>query len=429
MSRSQSFPRVVGAVLVAAVLTMCLAACSSGSGSSDGSFTVRIAMGSTGTAVDSVFTTLKAMYEKKYPGRTLEVIIQDSNTYDSIGLSNLLTSHDAPDIYFGRPGSLLATQVDNGYAADISSAVAGPAFAGRYSAAAYSGMVIDGKTYMVPWSGDVTNVFWYSKKLFAANGLTPPTTWAQFMAMCAKLKAAGITPLIEGNKDKWTVGSIISHIAERVVGNDVYTATLKGKAPMNSAGMVTAFGYLKQLADNGYINASVNTLPDDQATTQFLLGKAAMLGIGSWVVSDQLTQAPNLELGYFNMPAIPGLGNQQSVLGVSTGFIVNANSSHIDASTDFLALLSSPEGSKLFAKAGLAPMTVDPFMGVTANVNTVSLAKMLSTAVLKVTPADNIKVSISDEFYGAAAAVIGGLQSPQDALNTAQARVSALPTN
>lgn len=138
MSRSRSFPRVLGVAIVAATLSLCLAACSSGSdaNSSNGTFTVRIAMGSTGTAVDSVFTTLKMMYEKKYPGRTLEVIIQDNNTYDSIGLSNLLTSRDAPDIYFGRPGSLLATQVDNGYAADITSAVSGPAFAGRYNPAA-----------------------------------------------------------------------------------------------------------------------------------------------------------------------------------------------------------------------------------------------------------------------------------------------------
>ena len=198
---------------------------------------------------------------------------------------------------------------------------------------------------------------------------------------------------------------------------------------MNSAGMVAAFDNLKTLADNGYINKSVNALPDDQATTQFLLGKAAMIGIGSWLVSDQITQAPKLQIGYFNMPTLPGSGDQKSVLGVSTGFVVNANSEHVSAGTDFLALMSAPEATKLFAEAGLTPMTVDPFAGVTADPNTVSLTTLLSSAPTKVTPADNIDVKRADEFYGAAAAVIGGLKSPQEALDAAQKRVDALPKN
>ena len=103
------------------------------------------------------------------------------------------------------------------------------------------------------------------------------------------------------------------------------------------------------------------------------------------------------------------------------------NSEHISAGTDFLALMSAPEATKLFAEAGLTPMTVDPFAGVKADPNTVSLATLLSSAPTKVTPADNIDVKRADEFYGAAAAVIGGLKSPQEALDAAQKRVEALP--
>ncbi|MEO7979563.1 MAG: extracellular solute-binding protein [Sporichthyaceae bacterium] len=420
-------------VVAVAVASLALTACTgSGSGTPSGStssgpFAIRVAMGSTGEVVDGVFTKLKAAYEAKYPGRTVEIVIQENDTYETIGLNTLLTSRNAPDVYFERPGTRLSTRFDDGYAADITDAVNGPGFAGRFDSAAYSGMQIGGKTYMVPWSGDVTNVFWYNKAIFADNGLTSPTTWDEFLALCSKLKAAGITPLVDGNKDKWPVGSIASHLAERALGNDTYVATIKGDQPMNSAGMVAAFDDLKTLADNDYINKSVAALPDDQATTQFLLGKAAMLGIGSWLVSDQISQAPKLQIGYFNLPTVPGSGDQNSVLGVSTGFVVNAKSEHVSAGTDFLALMSAPEASKLFAEAGLTPMTVDPFAGVTADPNTVSLANLLSSAPTKVTPADNIDVKRADEFYGAAAAVIGGLKSPQEALDAAQKRVEALP--
>jgi raffinose/stachyose/melibiose transport system substrate-binding protein len=430
MREVRPLARLVTAAVATVALVSTLAACSSDNTSSNSgsdNFTIRVAMGSTGKAVDSIFTTLKTEYEAMYPGRTVEIIIQEDDTYETIGLNNLLTSRDAPDVYFERPGARLATKVDDGFGADISDAVATTPFTSRFDPGAYSGMVIDGKTYMVPWSGDVTNVFWYNEAIFTANNLTPPTTWAEFMTLCQTLKAAGITPLIDGNKDKWPVGSIASHLAERAVGNDAYVAAIMGDQPMNSPEMVTAFGYLQELADNGYINESVNALPDDQATAQFLLGDAAMIGIGSWLVSDQISQAPDLKLGYFNMPQIPGAGNQDSVLGVSTGFMVNAESQHISAGTDFLALMSTPETSKLFAKAGLTPLTIDPFKGVKADPNTVSLANLLGTAPLTVAPADTLDVKRADEFYGAAAAVIGGLKTPQEALDEAQSRVEGLP--
>lgn len=390
-------------------------------------FTIRITMGSTGDAVDGIFTTLKAAYEAKYPGRTVEINIQEDDVYETIGLNNSLTSRNPPDIYFGRPGALLAAKLADGYAADISAAVAGPLFAGRFDPGAYAGMVFDGKTYMVPWSGDVTNVFWYNKAIFSANGLTPPATWDEFMALCATLKAAGITPIIDGNKDKWPIGSVASHLAERTLGNEAYVATIKGDLPMNSPELVAAFGKLQELAQEGYINESVAALPDDQANTQFLLGKSAMLAIGSWLVSDQVTQAPNLELGFFNMPTFPGAGDPKSVLGVSTGFVVNAHSEHVDAAAEFLAMVASAEGSAMFAKEGLTPMTIDPFTGVETDPNTVALAALLSAAPVKVTPADNYDIQRADEFYGAAAAVIAGLKTPQEALDAAQKRVEQLP--
>jgi len=390
-------------------------------------FTIRVAFGSTGDAVDGIFTELKTAYEAKYPGRTVEIIVQEDDTYETIGLNNLLTSRNAPDVYFEWPGTRLRTKVTDGYGADISAAVADPRFSSRLDPAAYTGMVIDGKTYMVPWSGDVTNVFWYNKALFSEHSWTPPTTWDEFIALCVASKAAGITPIIDGNKDKWPIGSIASHLAERTMGADAYMAAIHGDQPMNSPEMVAAFGKLQELAQNGCINKSVNALPDDQATTQFLLGKSAMIGIGSWLVSDQVTQAPNLQLGYFNMPTFPGTGDPNSVLGVSTGFVVNAHSEHVDAAVDFLAMLVAPEASKRFAQEGLTPMTLDPFAGVQADPNTVTLATLLSTAPVKVTPADNLDVQRAAEFYGAAAAVIGGLKTPQEALDAAQKRVEQMP--
>ena len=122
------------------------------------------------------------------------------------------------------------------------------------------------------------------------------------------------------------------------------------------------------------------------------------------------------------MPADPRLGRpRRASWGLHRLHGQCQQRAHLSAGTDFLALMSLAEATQQFAEAGLTPLTVDPFKGVKADPNTVSLATLLSSAPVTVTPADNLDVKRADEFYGAAAAVIGGLKSPQEALDAAQA--------
>src|SRR4051794_5190244 len=51
----------------------------------------------------------------------------------------------------------------------------------------------NGKPYAMNYSYTVYGL-WYNAKLFAKNGWTPATTWADFLALLDKIKAAGITP-------------------------------------------------------------------------------------------------------------------------------------------------------------------------------------------------------------------------------------------
>ncbi len=45
-------------------------------------------------------------------------------------------------------------------------------------------------------------VLWNNAKILADNGIKAPTDWDSFFAAADKLKAAGITPLALGDKDK-----------------------------------------------------------------------------------------------------------------------------------------------------------------------------------------------------------------------------------
>ncbi len=119
---------------------------------------------------------------------------------------------------------------------------------------------IDGKVVMVPHTADVSNVLFYNKQILADAGITPPTTWAELLAACDTLNAKGIIPIASGNKDLWAAGNWLSHMASRVVGEDVYDATLGGTGKFDTPEWEKAFGYIADLTAHKCVNDSANAI-------------------------------------------------------------------------------------------------------------------------------------------------------------------------
>src|SRR5690606_14141904 len=179
--RNVAHVRPVLASATALLVVAGLVACAPGGDDPD-AVTIRIAMGSSGDAVDDHFETLKERYEDEYPGRTVEIIIQEDDVYQTTGLATLLSSRNAPDAYFEWSGARMAGHVADGDGADISEALAGPLFEGRFEEGAFNNMDVDGSgIYMVPWTGDVTNVVWYDVDVFDELGIDVPTSWDEYI--------------------------------------------------------------------------------------------------------------------------------------------------------------------------------------------------------------------------------------------------------
>ena len=99
---------------------------------------------------------------------------------------------------------------------------------------------------------------------------------------------------------------------------------------------------------------------DDNAGAQlFFQGEAAMHPIGSWLVSwaHRRGAGPRLRLRQPGRPCPRALpGNQDSVIGVETGYIVNAKSPNIPAAVEFLALSTAPRTSRRSSTAEVTPL-------------------------------------------------------------------------
>ncbi|MEK4296184.1 ABC transporter substrate-binding protein [Paenibacillus sp. FSL R5-0914] len=424
--------------LVASMLITTLAGCSSTSnkestavntGTTEGKTqTLRIAMGSPGEGLIKVWEDIGKEFESQHAGIKVEFNYQDDDTYQTIGLPNLLSGKNAPDLYFEWAGQRLQTRVSDGYAADITEQLQSSGLKDMFADGTFNGMIVDGKTYMIPTAGDVTNMIFYNKEIFSKQGLEPPTTWEEFLTVCQKLKDAGITPLVIGNSDLWTAGNWIAHVISRVVGEDAYSEALQLKQPFHSKDFIKAYTYVQELWDKGYINDNVNALNDSEGDMMFLNGSAAMHPIGSWLVPTAVEENPDLQLGYFNTPVMPeGKGNQDSVIGVLNGMVVNKNSKLIDEAIDFMKLYSSAESSKKLSDAGAVPITKDGINTETTHPLSLSLNDLMENAPALVSPPDTgYSIEVANALNMATSQIIGGAKSPEDALSELETTIAPL---
>ena len=397
-----------GAVVLAA-------ACTSAPASDN---VLRIAMGSPGEAQIRVWDDVAKQFEAANPGMKVELNYLDDDLYQTIGLQNLLNGRNAPDIYFEWTGNRLAQRVKDGFAADISSKFDSGPLAGLFDDTTLDEYKIDDKIVMVPYSADVTNVLWYNKQILADAGVQPPTSWEELLAVCDTLNAAGVTPIASGNKDLWAAGNWLSHMASRVVGEDAYVSTLGGTGKFATPEWEKAFGYITELADHKCVNESANSIDDNEGAQLFFQGKAAMHPIGSWLVSWAIDEAPDLDFDYVNLPAMPdGAGNQDSVIGVQTGFVINAKSAKVDKAAEFMAMLNSDENVQKLIEAEVTPLTKSASAGQDIDSRSANLTALLNDAPAIVLPPDTgYDLEMADALYAAEAAVLGGQQTPAEAL-------------
>ena len=379
---------------------------------------LRIAMGSPGEAQIRVWDDVAAQFMKAHPETKVEINYQQDDLYETIGEMNLLTGKNPPDIYFEWTGARLASRVKDGYAADITDAFKTGALKGIFDDATLKQYTLDGKVVMVPYSHDVSNVLWYNVKLLADNGVKPPTTWDELLAACDTLSAKGIIPIASGNKDLWAAGNFIAHLVSRVVGEANYDAVLAGTGKFDTPEWEAAFQYVADLQAHKCVNDSVNAIDDNEGAQLFFQGKAAMHAIGSWLVSWAIDEAPDLQFDYVNLPAMPSTakGNQGSVMGVATGYIINAHTAKMTEATEFMALLNSDANVQAFIAAEVTPLAKSA-SSADVDARTTRLNELLNNAPAVVLPPDTgYDLKMAEALEQAIAAVLGGQATPKDAL-------------
>ncbi len=262
-------------------------------------------------------------------------------------LATALRGGKGPDIAQLKAYGELQPLVEAGYLEPLNDSV--PAIA-EMPETATGGVisVADGKFYGVPYSVPVLGVF-YNTALFEANGVAVPTTYAEFLAACEKLKAAGITPIASGGAQgsAWALEIGVGMIGPTIYGADFYGEMMSGKATFEDPRFIATlkrFAELKPYYSDGFAGVDYTT-----STQQFINGQAAMFFGGSWENGSFKAQNADLKFSVFPFPG-DAATDKPLVAAFSDGsYGLVADSEKKEAATKVLNFIASPEFAQLFA--------------------------------------------------------------------------------
>ncbi|HHY54268.1 MAG TPA: carbohydrate ABC transporter substrate-binding protein [Chloroflexi bacterium] len=302
-------------------------------------------MASQGWIKDAELELAKKFEEET--GIHIDYQIIPADQYFSV-LKTKLNSGEATDIFGGQSGKTdLQVQYDvEKNAVDLSD----QEWVSRHDPLSLDMVSLNGKVYGIEiWDTIASNYFIvvYNKNIFAQQGLTAPSTYAEFKDICLALKDAGINPIYEPISDGWhhvlwfpMVGPRFEELnpglAERLNKNEVKFA----ETPV----MVEAMTQLKELYDLGCFGDNALSDAFADANAKLASGEYAMAVTTLTApvsIEADYPDTPAQTFGFFPMPLVDNRLAPAHPAGPSK--FIYSGSKHIEEAKQYLAFLAAPE--------------------------------------------------------------------------------------
>jgi len=215
--------------------------------------------------------------------------------------------------------------------------------------------------YYVPNQAYVVCIF-YSKDVFQNAGIDKtPQTWDEFLAVCEKLKKAGVAPI---TVDDAYLDLLIGQYLGILKGEEWVSQLMQDKTgAMWKEPAVAQFAEaFEDLYKKRYISetAAGNKYPAGQQ--ELALGKAGMYLNGSWLPNElKGTTGPDFKWGAFAFPDIPNATENNTVMMFgSQSYAINKNSKNADTAFELLTYIVNKKTQGEFSDIALSvPVTLD----------------------------------------------------------------------
>lgn len=213
------------------------------------------------------------------------------------------------------------------------------------------------QVYGAPFGSSMGGGVLYNRKVYADLDLKVPKTWDEFMKNNAKIKDAGIAPVIQTYQETWTsqlfvlgdyhnVAAAEPGFAKKYTANDLKYAT--------SPAALRGFKRLQEVHDAGYLNKGFASATYEQGLRMIGKGEGAHYPMLTNAISPVVKAVPSAKenMGFFALPGEDAAKNGLTAWAPAATYIPKSTKGEkLKAAKEFLAFMASPAGCKSFAKA------------------------------------------------------------------------------
>ncbi len=310
---------------------------------------------------------------------------------------------EAPDIsYMFSGGSFVKPYIDAGYLLPIDDLVDQETL-DQVLPGMLSGCTFDGKLYSLPTITFLANLY-CNTEMFEDAGAQIPTTWDEFLDAVEKLKAAGYTPILMGEKDRWPGMYWYDIISARTAGNAAIEGAFGDTSKFNAPEFAAAAEKLQELVEAGAFNDNMMSMSYTEMLEGFAAGQGAMIYQANWIhpaIMDEAA-ASSGKVKCVAFPVIEGTAGSVTEFsgGTSDGYYINANCEHPKEAVEYLEYLSQKIGTVGYQMgAGLPCWKTDGVDTSSLTSLDVESAKLMETGTSYIGWWDNILSAEDSETY------------------------------
>jgi len=362
--RSSAPQRLRWALAALAACSLAVTACSAGSlgssGSKKGAVTLSFLVDNTDQTTKTA-KQLAADFHAANPDITVNVEVRPGGTDGDNLVKTRLSTGGMDDVFEYNSGSLFQAINPQKSLLPLTS----EAFMRNVEDPFKPNVTAGSDVYGVPFGSALGGGVLYNRKVYARLGLQIPRTWDQFMANNAKIKAAGVTPVIQTYSDTWTsqlfvlgdfhnVAAAEPDFVQRYTNNQAKYAT--------DAAAVKGFEHLQAVHDAGYVNKDFASAKLDDGLRMVATGKGAHYPMLTVLAGQMIADVPAAaqDVGFFALP-----GDDAAKYGMTAWYPAgvyipkSTTGAKLDAAKKFLGFVASTAGCDSQTKA-LAP--TGPYM-------------------------------------------------------------------
>jgi alpha-glucoside transport system substrate-binding protein len=287
---------------------------------------------------------------------------------------------------------------------------------------------INGKLYGLLFKASNKSTVWYNVSAFKNAGVSPPSTWPQFLQVAKTLKASGVPAYSIGGSEGWTLTDLFENIYLRQAGPAKYDQLTAHQIKWTDPSVIAALKTMAQvLGDTSNIAGGTSgALQTDFATSvnnvlvpSGKTPKAAMVIEGDFVPGTATTGAKAVtDYNVFPFPSINGSPPETEVSGDEIVMFKDS-----PASEAFIKYLATPQAAEVWAsRGGFGTLNKKVPLSVYPDPTTRKIAQTLATSTVS-------KFDMSDEQPAAFGGTVGQgewaifqtfLKTPSDVTGVAQ---------